>query len=944
MNLKKMWLNINGAQRMVVFDPDSDSLAEVLRRLGLTGTKLGCKKGVCGACSVLLNGKVIRSCTRKMKMVEEYSEVTTIEGIGAPNNLHPLQQAFITYGAVQCGFCTPGFIVSAKGLLDQNPNPSRDDVRKWFQINRNACRCTGYKQIVDAVMAAAKVLRKEATMEDIIYKLEGEDVYGSALPRPAALAKVCGTLDFGDDLKLKMPPGTLHLAVVQPKLAHHANIIKIDYTEAEKMPGVVKILTAKDVQGTNRINVYLANHKRALVTQPNRPVIADEKIFRYGDVVALVAADTEEHARAAAQAVHVEIERLPEYMNYLEAVTPDAVRIHEDAPNIYLLQPVLKGDCEAKDVIEASEYSVEGSFYATREPHLTIEPDVVQGYWGADGMLTIHCKSQAIEGARMGMVKAVGIDKDNLRIVLNPTGGSFGYSTSPGTFALAAVAVMALNRPVTMTLSYEEHQHYSGKRCPAYMNGRLSCDANGKFTALEYDHGIDHGAYSEAGDNLMGKFGRFMGFGYNVPVVSGLSRMAYTNHNFGVAYRGYGMPQLYTCSEALVDMLAAKIGMDPFEFRYINAAREGDLTINGYPYKQYPMAELMDKMRPFYQDALKRAKAESTAEKKRGVGIAFGGYNCGLGPMDRAQVALELNPDGTVTHYNTWEDMGQGGDIGTLTHTCQALKPLGIRPDQVRLVLNDSKLCPDSGIAAGSRSHIMVGNATIDAAAQLMDAMRKEDGTFRTYEEMAAEGIPLRYTGTAEMSSLGLSKLDPNTGIGDPYEFYMYGVFLAEVEVDTSTGKTKVESFKVIDDVGKIGNILAVNGQAYGGISHTIGYALSENYEDVKKHTNIFSSGIPYIEDIPDKLEVTHMENPREHGPQGSSGCSELYQSCGHMAVINGIFNATGVRIFELPATSEKVKMGLEILAQGGEIMPPKKYFLGSDLYDALEDIAENPV
>ena len=256
MNLKKIWLNINGAQRMVVFDPDSDSLAEVLRRLGLTGTKLGCKKGVCGACSVLLNGKVIRSCTRKMKMVEEYSEVTTIEGIGAPNNLHPLQQAFITYGAVQCGFCTPGFIVSAKGLLDQNPNPSRDDVRKWFQINRNACRCTGYKQIVDAVMAAAKVLRKEATMEDIIYKPEGEDVYGSALPRPAALAKVCGTLDFGDDLKLKMPPGTLHLAVVQPKLAHHANIIKIDYTEAEKMPGVVKILTAKDVQGTNRINVY----------------------------------------------------------------------------------------------------------------------------------------------------------------------------------------------------------------------------------------------------------------------------------------------------------------------------------------------------------------------------------------------------------------------------------------------------------------------------------------------------------------------------------------------------------------------------------------------------------------------------------------------------------------------------------------------------------------
>ena len=109
--------NINGADRMFICNPEKDTLADVLRRLGLTGTKVGCGTGVCGACSVLLNGKVIRSCTRKIRTVEEYSQVLTIEGIGIPRHLHPLQEAWMHMGAVQCGFCVPGFIVSAYGLL-----------------------------------------------------------------------------------------------------------------------------------------------------------------------------------------------------------------------------------------------------------------------------------------------------------------------------------------------------------------------------------------------------------------------------------------------------------------------------------------------------------------------------------------------------------------------------------------------------------------------------------------------------------------------------------------------------------------------------------------------------------------------------------------------------------------------------------------------------------
>ncbi|HOO88337.1 MAG TPA: molybdopterin-dependent oxidoreductase, partial [Synergistales bacterium] len=190
----------------------------------------------------------------------------------------------------------------------------------------------------------------------------------------------------------------------------------------------------------------------------------------------------------------------------------------------------------------------------------------------------------------------------------------------------------------------------------------------------------------------------------------------------------------------------------------------------------------------------------------------------------------------------------------------------------------------------------------------------------------------------------GLCRLDPNTGIGDPTPAFTYCLNLAEVEVDTSTGKTSVLRFTCVDDVGKIGNIDAVNGQAYGGISHAIGFALGENYDDVKKHTNIAASGVPYIETIPDEIEVIHYERPDEAGPFGSSGASEGFQSSGHMAVLNAINNACGVRVYEMPATPEKVKAGLALLASGGTIEPPKKYFLGSDLYEELENIKANPV
>ena len=691
-------------------------------------------------------------------------------------------------------------------------------------------------------------------------------------------------------------------------------------------------------------------HERTTIMVPTRTVLCEDKIYRYGDVVALVCADTKDHARAAAAKVKVEIEKLPEYLGYLDAAMPGAMRIHEDTPNIFGMQPVLKGvglddPSKVAEIIDSSDFMAEGSFFSTREPHLSIEGDTIQSYFDEDGFLAIQCKSQGVYSSIGRIGNSIGVPKDKIRIIMNPTGASFGWSTNAGDLCLAAAATAITKMPIALSMTYEEHQHFSGKRRPCHSNGRVSCDKNGKITATEFDFGMDQGAYTFGGDDIITKQVRFAFFPYNVPNVAGLSRIAITNHNFGTAYRSYGSPQAYTMSEALMDMLAEKAGIDPFEMRWRNIAREGELNINSHPFRLYPMENMMKMLKPHYEKAVKEAKEKDTPEVRRGVGIAWGGFNVSEGPTDQATVILQLNSDKTITKYDTWQELGQGGDVGSLMVTLEALKPLKITPEQIKLVQSDTKICPDSGMSAGSRSHYMNGHATINAADKLMDAMRKKDGTFRTYEEMVKEGLPTKFEGKyGTIVTPGLCRLDPNTGIGDPTPAFTYALNMAEVAVDTKTGKTTVTRFVCVSDVGKIGNIDAVSGQAYGGISHSIGFALSENYEDVKKHTNIASSGVPYIKDIPDEIILLFNESDDKTGPFGSSGASEAFQASGHVAVLNAIYNASGVRIFEMPASKEKVKAGLDTLASGGKISPPKKYFLGSDLYDELESIKANPV
>lgn len=900
-------LFINGTKKTVFSEPEA-LLSDVLRKqLQLLGTKVGCGKGECGACSVILDGKVVKACITRMKRISDEAQIITIEGVGTAENLHPLQLAWMVHGAAQCGFCTPGFIISAKALLDQNINPTREEVRDWFQKHRNVCRCTGYKPLVDAVMEAAKLMRGEIKKEDLWYKLpEGGSLMGTNAVRPSAVAKVTGTWEFGADLGLTLPQGTLHIKLVQATVSH-ANILSIDTKEAENTPGVFKVLTYKDVPGTNRINGLAFPSNRG--DGKERPILNDKKVFQFGDAIAMVLAENPAIAEEAAKKVKVELEELPAYMSAPAAMAEDAIEIHPGTPNVYFECGVVKGE-DTKPLMEKLDYVVEDDFYVGRQPHLPLEPDVGFAYYDEDGDLIVHSKSIGIHLHAAMVAEGIGIPLEKLKIVQNPTGGTFGYKFSPTMEGLLGVAAMVTKRPVYLEFNMYQQITYTGKRSPFFMHLKYGADKNGKIQALETDWSVDHGPYCEFGDLLTVRGQQFMGAGYNVPNIRGNGRTVATNHAWGSAFRGYGSPQSLFASEVLVDELAEKAGVDPLEFRYMNVYREGDTTPNGCAPDVICLPQAIDKLRPKYQEAKARVAAKNAAggDKKYGVGVSLLIYGCGLDGADSSNAWAEITPQG-VTIANSWEDHGQGADMGSLTIAYEALRPLGIKPSQIKLVMNDMKVTPDSGPAGGSRSNVLTGNATRVACENLLAALKKEDGTYRTYDEMVAEGKETKIYGkwTAPCTAC-----DVATGQGNPFPVYMYGVLMSEVEVDTTTGKTKVEKLTLVSDCGTIVNKLVLEGQLYGGLIQGVGLALSEDFEDLKKHTTLTGCGIPQIKDAPDDIEIIHQETKRPLGPFGAAGSGEMPLSAPHASIINAIYNACGVRITKLPALPEKVLAGLK--------------------------------
>lgn len=906
---------VNGVTRQVLVE-ENETLASFLReRLLLTGCKIGCGQGHCGACNVIVDGKVTRSCITKLSRLPDNAEITTIEGIGTLSDMHPLQVAWMAHGCAQCGFCSPGFIMTSKVLLDNNPNPTREEVRDWFQQNRNLCRCTGYKPLVDAVMDAARVIRGEITKEDLVFKPTGDSIVGTSYIRPSAAQKVTGSWDFGADDALKMPKDTLRLALVQAEVSH-ALLKGVDTSEAEKMPGVFKVITAKDVPGKNRINGLVMLPLNNKCDGWDRPILCDEKIFQFGDAIAIVAADTEEHARAAAAAVKVDIEELPAYMNAMDAIAEDAIEIHPGTPNAYYETNCIKGpDMD----FDAAPNVVEIESYCSRQPHLHLEPDCGYAYIDEDGMLTIHSKSIGLHLHMPMIADGIGIPLEKLRLVQNHTGGTFGYKFSPTNEAILGVAALVCQRPVSLVFNMYQNITYTGKRSPAFMHIKLAADENGKLLGLWGDNYIDHGPYSEFGDLLTHRLSQFTGAGYHIPTIRNKSQTVFTNHAWGSAFRGYGSPQSFMGSEIAIDVLAAKMGMDPFDIRELNCYKESEHSTipTGYEPDVYCLEEMYKVARPLYEAGKKRVaekNAASDGRYKYGIGVSSGVYGSGLDGVDSSQAYAELNPDGSVTMYVSWEDHGQGADMGTLVSAHETLRQAGITPEQIHLVMNDTKVTPNSGPAGGSRSQVMTGNACRLAAENLLAAMKKDDGTYRTYDEMVAEGIETKVLGQWVATACADRPIDQATAQGDPFSVYMYTLFLPEVCVDTETGKVTVEKFTCVADVGTIMNKLLVDGSFYGGLAQGIGLALSENFEDLEKHTTLLKCGIPYPKDVPDDIELHYVQTPRPNGPYGAAGCGEAPLDAPHPAILNAIYNATGARIMQVPATPDVVKAALDEL------------------------------
>lgn len=884
--MDKIKLNVNGVWREFLVGPDRVLLDMLREDLQLTGAKQSCdRKGQCGACTVIVNGKAVRSCLQKAAKLDG-AEVVTVEGLGTPDNPHLIQEAYVLSGAIQCGFCTPGMIMATKALLDSNPDPDDGEIKK--ALEHNLCRCTGYVKIIDAVKLAGRFIRGETTPDAVRPDPDGPKI-GVSHPRPTAMLKACGLAEFSADIKLQ---NALEVAVAR-STEHHAKILTIDTSEAEKMPGVVGVMTAKDIKGTNRIKIIIAD----------QPILAEEKVFCLGDAIAIVAATTRAEALAAAAAVKVVYDPLPVFTAPAEAMAEEAVRIHSEFPNVCYSQPQIKGDVEK--AIKESAAMVEADFSTQINHQAPLEPEATVAYMegeGEDAQLVVVGRSINIHLHMADLQESLGYE--NVRYEEAFSGGNFGQKLAMNSEAISGAAALHFRRPVRYIPSLAESMIMSTKRHAFGMKVKLGCNVDGKLTFFAIDLVIDKGAYHIIGMTIVKRVLWMLSGSYNIPCVDALARLVYTNNPAGGAARGAGPPQAMFALESAMDMLAEKIGMDPLEFRRINSLLPGQSVSTGMVYEQWPFPELCASIKPAYERARGEAAVMKTGPVRRGVGIATHAFGIG-GPADVGRVAVEIDRDNGLTIYAAVADPGEGND-SMLAQIASHLTdiPLG----KIRLVTRDTDHTTGMGPAAASRMTYMAGGSLVLAIEQLKQAM-KEAGS-DTYEGLTGAGKPVRYMGskTAEGKE---AILDPKTGQGPSFESRVHAIQMAEVDVDIDTGEVRVVRVTTAVDPGTVINPLNLEGQLEGGMDQGVGYALREEY--IHGRTNDwFTFKFPTMKTAFD-MDVIINQTPRVKGPLGATGVGEMTMVCTAPAVINAIYDACGARIYDLPATPDKIRAALAV-------------------------------
>jgi CO/xanthine dehydrogenase Mo-binding subunit/aerobic-type carbon monoxide dehydrogenase small subunit (CoxS/CutS family) len=895
---------LNGEPMSVAAHPFASLVSTLRDTLGLTGTKIGCDAGDCGACTVLMDGEQVCACLVSTAQAEGAS-IDTVEGSGSGSLADRLRKAFLHHGAAQCGICTPGMLMAAVDCLTHSPNADRSEIED--ALGGVLCRCTGYQKIVEAVMEVSAA--QQATPSP--YGRRGCSSVGSRICRLDGLAKLSGTDLFGAD---SAPADSLWMRVVRSPYASATFTLGDLDSVVAATSGLVAILTADDVPGENSFGIFA--HLR------DQPVFAPGKVkFRGEAVLALVG------SRGAVESVSDS--DLPITWTHLKplgidtAVAEGASPLHAHAPDNVLIRGNLRCGDLALGRAKASA-TAEGCFETSFVEHAYIEPEAGYAIQVGDRMEVAAC-TQTPYMDRAETARVLGVEDERVRIRPTACGGGFGGKLDVSVQPLLAVAAHATGRPVRIVYSRTESMASTTKRHPARIWAKASADKDGCLTAFESEADFNTGAYASWGPTVATRVPLHASGPYRVPNVWNRSRAIYTNDTPAGAFRGFGVPQAAIAHEALMDDLAEELRIDRWHIRRINAFGRGDTTPSGQRLDSAGLHECLDALKPDWDDALQRVAAfnSSSDRKRRGLGIACMWYGCGNTSMaNPSTMRIALARDGTLTFFNGAVDIGQGS---TTVLTQIAADALGVPLEKFTLVVADTGLTADAGKSSASRQTFVSGNATRLAALDLrrkilalanagekapwsLDGARLTIGTGESSRKIDLATLPADPSGTVLE---GTGTWDPPTtpidadGQGSPYATYGFAAQMAEVEVDIRLGTTKVLSIVAAHDVGRAINPTLVEGQIHGGIAQGLGLALMEEFVPGRTE-NLHDYLIPTVGDMPE-IKTYLIEDSDPNGPFGAKGVGEPALIATAPAILSAIRHATGVRITRVPALPHRV-------------------------------------
>ena len=894
--------------------PESRYLSEVLREdLRLTGTKVGCAEAECGICTVLVDGTPVVSCVYPAFKAQGRA-VQTIEGLSHNGELHALQQAFLDHGAVQCGICTPGLIMTAKGLLDRKQAVgeavTEQDIRT--ALKDSYCRCTGYQSVINAILQASG-----QDLRPYLPETRGPgNVVGKPLPNPNALAKIKGSARFTDDYKF---PGMLQARTKRAGIAH-ARIRSIDTTAARALEGVRAVLTHEDIPGRNGHGVVSIDW----------PVLCGNKVRYVGDAVAVVAADSERTAAEALELIVVEYEELPVVSDPIHALLPDAPLVHDERPDGNLLKhiKVKKGDIGIG--FEAADAVVDRTYRTPTTEHLFLEPEcsigVPAGYDPADfggdldeqevrGETAKHAKTTIYVGSQIPYTDrdqaaaALGVEPDEVRVVATLMGGGFGGKEDIAGQIHVALLAEATGRPVKMLYSRQESLMVHPKRHATIIRMRTGATRDGRLTAVQATLYGDGGAYASLSEKVLTRATTHATGPYEVPNVKVDCFATYTNNVPCGAFRGFGVTQSCFAVESNMDILADELGLDAVEFRRRNALDVDSETATGQIMRDsVGLKECIDKVAHDMRDGDFRWTWEDGHRRFAwGLGVGYKNTGLGGGAPDKATAEVEAWQDpeqGLMAEVRiSSAELGQG--LPGVLAACAA-EELGIPRDRVTVLLGDTDYCPDGGPTTASRQSFVSGNAARlaarDVAGKLAAAGHGQSVKVQ-HEYWAPKTQPL------------------GTG-GDMHVAFSFCAQAALCEIDMRTGEVTVRKVIAAHDVGRALNPLTLEGQIEGGIVMCIGYTLTEHYiqEDGAPWTSVMARyKTPSITHAP-KIISHIVEHETASGPFGAKGVGELPSIPTSPAITNAIFRATGVRVRSLPVDQDELLRAIQAGANEVEL------------------------